>query len=136
MKKNSLVSNITNSAIFLGVTTCMVMSANTSGGILPINTAVVSSYDVGDNCKHAAMFYNNSEMLKNETIFSKGFDSIKSGSVLLENNINSRKVFKVEDEARMLFGEMREATFEEQQRLENNIKARATYTGVDFWDYA
>lgn len=135
MKKNNIVDNITSSAILLGMT-CAVMSANASGAILPINPAIVSSYDNSGECSNATMFYNNSEMLKNETIFSRNYDSIKNGTVVVENDINSRKGFKVEDEARMLFGEMREATFEEQQRLDNNIKARATYTGVDFWDYA
>ena len=60
--------------------------------------------------------------------------TFRSGSVFLaEYKIAERKL-KVEIEAQRMFGQMREATFEEQCAIQRNIDKISTCTGVNFWD--
>ena len=98
----------TGSMFLMGLTlSCAIASSNTSTKIAQLNEKEL--------CATAENLY--------------GTESF----MLREYPVTDNK-FNVEKEDQSLFGEMREATVVEQQRIQNHIDEISVPTGVSFWD--
>lgn len=109
MGKYNLKDRATSMLIF-GITCCSLMNANTSSGIGTLNFSNDGYYAMAND------YGNETEILKKYA--------------------TPKNMFKVETEAQKLFGEMREATFEEQKSIRDNIEKIAVSEVRNFWDYA
>ena len=131
MRKNSIASSV----IFLGLTCSVVASGNTSATTEPVDTFIESHYEVANNCRNESANFISGEVFRNNSTSLKKLDSAKNNWIS-KNFGSSRSKLNLELEARNLFGEMREATSEEQKKIQESIEKISRPTGVNFWDYA
>lgn len=106
MEKNSMIDRA-SSVILMGLTCCTIVSANTSTGIRTLTTDDTGIYSTANE------YGTTSTVLKDYKIF-KG-------------------KMKVEKEAEEVFGDMREATVDEQRNIQKHIEKISVSTGVNFW---
>lgn len=97
-----------SSALLMGLTCCVVLSANTSIDSSPLNVSNVAYYTTAN--EYSSM-----------------------STILTEYKMTDEK-FKVEIEAQELFGKMRGATIAEQRYIQANIDRISVPTGFNFWD--
>ena len=135
MKKNNFVGNLASSVLLIGLTCGTVASENTSIAIKPVDTYVESHYDVTNNYKNESASFVNMDSFQNNSMLLKNFNSPKIEWTSKTFN-PSKKMLKLELEAKALFGEMREATSEEQKAIQDSIRKISKPTGFNFWDYA
>lgn len=85
------------------------------------------------NSNPSLPFYNNSNNYKCESVNEHELEHFNDSNFIKEYDIQRNK-FNAENIAFEMFGEMREATFEEQRSIEDNIKKKAKKTGINFFD--
>lgn len=81
---------------------------------------------------NASANINNSIKMNNE-ISKYDFNNHRNKSTIIKYE-SHKADFNVQKEANQIFGEMREATIEEELMVKNYINSISKYTGVNFWD--
>ena len=113
MEKHDLWRNLTGTACVLGLAITP-MSINSTPVVGSLSVPPVANYSVVDE-----QAYNS----------SVNFITAEVSNIYVE-----RKDSKLEAEAESLFGEMREATDEESESINNYVKSISKNTGVNFFD--
>lgn len=100
--------NVKNSVIIVGVALCIAHNSS----------ALVSEYDFSESSKD---YFGNRDKSENE-------------SLRLVQCDRTKEEFQAEQEAKLLFGEMREATAQERKAINEYINQISKPTGRSFWD--
>lgn len=117
-------------------------------GIVGLASITTNSSNVIRKCDISEQYYsspktygNDTQLLekylmpKNDTPLLEMYSIPKNDTKLLEKNLVSKNKFTVEEEAEAIFGEMREATVDEQKNLQESIDEISWQSGVNFWDF-